>query len=708
MGERAETLSWEGWQLRPGRPLPFGATVVGDGINFSILSRGATRCTLVLFDRGAPAPRAEIPFPEVFRVGHTFSMVVLGLDPAQIEYGYRMEGPWNPTRGDRFDPSKILMDPFARAIGGREVWGAAPREDDPYPYRAQIVEDAFDWDGVRAPQLPMEELIIYEMHVRGFTRHSSAQVEHPGTFAGLIEKIPYLQELGVNCVELMPIFEFDELDNKNVHPETGAPLQNYWGYNTVGFFAPKAGLAATGAEGGQVRELKTLVRELHRAGIEVVLDVVFNHTAEGDHTGPTISYRGLDNRTWYLLDPQGKYRNYSGVGNTLNCNNPIVRNHVLECLRTWVAEYHIDGFRFDLASILGRDPQGEPLENPPLLEAIAYDPILASTKLIAEAWDAGGLYQVGRFPSYEGRWAEWNGPYRDTVRRFLRGDTGQTAVMALRLTGSPDLYPKRGTRASVNFVTCHDGFTLRDLVSYTHKYNVENGEQNRDGNDSNDAWNGGVEGPTDDPAIQRLRAQQMRNALAVLLISQGVPMLLMGDEVARTQRGNNNAYCHDADWNWLHWGDRDDNKEHFAFTQAMIAFRKAHPVLRRAEHLRGVDSVGSGIPDISWHGVGPWQPDHAPWSRTLAFMLCGRHAPESGERGDTLYIAMNMHWEPHAFGLPTLPDGLSWHRGVDTTLPGPQAVAAAGSEPLLTEQAFYRVGARSVVVLVGRHASPEA
>ncbi len=694
------TLCWEGWQLRAGRALPFGATVVPGGINFSIMSRRATGCTLVLFEKGAASPFVEIPFPAECRVGHVFAMVVFDLDPERIEYGYRMEGPSEPRRGDRFDPEVILMDPFARAIGGREVWGAAPRHaEDVYPYRAQLMAEDYDWGDVRSPRLPMEELVIYELHVRGFTRHPSSGVAHPGTFAGLREKIPYLKELGVNCVELMPIFEFDELDNKNVHPESGEALQNYWGYNSVGFFAPKAGLAASGAAGLQSDELKAMVRALHQAGIEVILDVVFNHTAEGDHTGPTISYRGLDNRTWYLLDGEGRYRNYSGVGNTLNCNDPTVRQHVLDCLRYWVSEYHINGFRFDLASILGRDSQGEPLENPPLLEAMAYDPVLAGCKLIAEAWDAGGLYQVGSFPSYEGRWAEWNGPYRDTLRRFLRGDMGQTAVMALRLAGSPDLYPRRGTRASVNFVTCHDGFTLRDLVSYTEKHNWENGEQNRDGNGSNDAWNGGVEGPSDDPRLEALRQRQMKNAVAMLLLSQGVPMLLMGDEVGRTQRGNNNAYCHDAPWNWLNWEDRAANAAHFRFTQQMIAFRRGHAALRSPEHLRGVDSARSGFPDLSWHGVEPWKPDHAPWSRTLAFMLCGRHARP---QDDTIYVAMNMHWEPHAFGLPHLPAGWRWSRAIDTALPSPDDITDVGAEAPLEEQSFYRVGANAVVVLVGR------
>ena len=456
-------------------------------------------------------------------------MVVFGLDYENIEYGYRMDGPFNPRTGDRLISTKILSDPYAKALGGRDVWGKQPDWNDIYQHRSRLVLDDFDWEGDQPLEIPSEDLVIYEAHVRGFTKHPSSDVKFPGTFAGLRQKISYLKELGVNCIELLPVYEFDEFENSRVNEATGQLLMQYWGYSTVGFFAPKAGYAATGKLGMQVDEFKHLVKELHRAGIEVFLDVVFNHTAEGNEMGPYISFRGLDNRVYYMLTPDGYYFNFSGTGNTLNCNNPIVRGMVLDCLRYWAAEYHIDGFRFDLAAILGRDPLGYPLPNPPLLETLAFDPVLAKCKLIAEAWDAGGLYQVGSFPAYF-RWGEWNGKYRDTMRKFLKGEAGMVSQMAQRLTGSPDLYAGRGATASVNFFIAHDGFTLMDLVSYNEKHNWANGENNNDGGNDNDSWNCGWEGPTDDPGINALRRRQIKNAVSMLMVSQGVPMILMGDE----------------------------------------------------------------------------------------------------------------------------------------------------------------------------------
>src|SRR5579859_1894165 len=544
------THTYGGYKLRPGRPFPFGATSVPGGVNFSIYSNYATSCTLVLFRKGEAEPLAEIVFPVEFRIGNVFSMTVFDLDYESTEYGYRMEGPYNPKEGHRFDPTKILMDPYARAIGGRDVWGATPNWNDVYQHRSRLVYDDFDWESDRPLEVPIEDLVIYEMHVRGFTKHPSSGVKAAGTFAGIRSKIPYLKEVGINCIELMPVYEFDEFENSKVNQQTGEMLYNYWGYSTVGFFAPKAGFASTGKRGMQVDELKTLIKELHRNGIEVWLDVVFNHTAEGNEQGPTISFRGIDNRTYYMLTADGYYFNFSGTGNTLNCNNPIVRNMVLDCLRYWASEYHIDGFRFDLAAILGRDQNGAPLSNPPLLESLAADPILAKCKLIAEAWDAGGLYLVGAFPAY-GRWAEWNGKYRDTIRRFLKGDDDQLNALAQRVTGSPDLYSTRGASASINFITAHDGFTLYDMVSYNDKHNEANGENNTDGSNDNDSWNCGWEGPSDDPNINTLRHKQVKNAVALLMTSQGVPMILMGDEVGRTQQGNNNTYCHDNELNWM-------------------------------------------------------------------------------------------------------------------------------------------------------------
>jgi isoamylase len=694
------THSHNGFSLRPGKPLPFGATLVPGGVNFSIYSSHATNCTLVLFKKGQPAPYAEIPFPTEFRIGNVYAMVVFDLDYENVEYGYRMEGPYEPTTGHRFDSSKILLDPYAKAVGGRDVWGTHPDWGNVYQYRSRLVFDDFDWQGDRPLEIPSEDLVIYEMHVRGFTRHASSGVRQPGTFAAIREKIPYLKELGVNCVELLPIYEFDEFDGSRPHPSgDGTMLMNYWGYSTVGFFAPKAGLAATGRLGMQVDEMKALVKELHQNGFEVLLDVVFNHTAEGNEYGPTISFRGIDNKTYYMLTPDGYYWNFSGTGNTLNCNNPIVRNLVLDCLRYWASEYHIDGFRFDLAAILGRDPIGIPLTNPPLLEALAADPVLAKCKLIAEAWDAGGLYQVGSFPAY-GRWAEWNGKYRDDMRQFLKGEMGLVGAVAQRLQGSPDLYAWRGPTASVNFFCCHDGFTLADLVSYNHKHNDANGWDNSDGGDDDHSWNCGVEGPTDDPEVNRLRRRQMKNAFALLLVSQGVPMFLMGDEVARTQQGNNNTYCQDNELSWLDWGLVAQNPDLLHFVQRCIAFRHAHPVLRSRYHMRNVDYVGSGYPDISWHGTRAWYADWSDTSRVIAFMLCGKHAKGGTVADDYIYVAANMYWDGLPFELPQLPVGMRWHVFANTSVEADSF--APGDEPALENQHEFLIGGRSVAILVGR------
>jgi glycogen operon protein len=673
---------------------------VPGGVNFSVYSRYATKCTLVLFEKDAPEPMVEIPFPDEFRVGNVFTMVVFDLGYENIEYGYRMDGPYEPWQGHRFDYSKILMDPYAKVIGGRDVWGQQPDWNDTYPHRARFIYDDFDWEGDRSLETPIEDLVIYEMHVRGFTRHASSMVKHRGTFAGLREKIPYLKQLGVNCVELMPIFEFDEFENSKISPVTGETLYNYWGYSQVGFFAPKAGYAATGRMGMQVDELKTLIKDLHRNGIEVMLDVVFNHTAEGNEQGPTISYRGVDNKSYYMLTPEGYYYNFSGCGNTLNCNNPLVRNMILDCLRYWAEEYHIDGFRFDLASILSRDQNGAPLANPPLLETLAYDPVLAKCKLVAEAWDAGGLYQVGSFPAH-GRWAEWNGKYRDDMRKFLKGD-GTVGAASQRLQGSPDLYSYngRGATASINFITAHDGFTLADMVSYNGKHNYANGENNNDGGNDNDSWNCGWEGPTDDPGINALRLRQMKNALAMLMVSQGVPMIVMGDEVGRTQQGNNNTYCQDNELNWLDWSLVEQNADLLRFFQNCIAFRKDHPVLRNNQHFRNYDYVGSGYPDISWHGTQAWNADWSAESRCLAFMLCGKHAKGGTVQDNDIYVAMNMHWDSHHFGLPGLPSGRKWHVFANTA--APEDSYEPGNEPVLAEQGYILLGSRSVVILVSK------
>ena len=696
------THKYESFKLRCGKPYPFGATLVPGGVNFSIYSSLATSCTLVLFQKHAKEPMAEIPLPEEFRIGNVYCMVVFDLDYENIEYGYRMDGPNDFQQGHWFDKTKILLDPYAKLIGGRDIWGVTPDWKDVYHHRAKIANEDFDWENDKALEIAPEDQIIYEMHVRSFTRSPSSGVREKfrGTFAGIREKIPYLKELGVNSIELMPIYEFDEFENSRPNPETGEVLLNYWGYSTVGFFAPKAGFASTGKLGMQGDELKALVKELHKNGIEIILDVVFNHTAEGNENGPYISYRGIDNKTYYMLTPEGYYFNFSGTGNTLNCNNPVVRGMVLDCLRYWASEYHIDGFRFDLAAILGRDPLGYPLSNPPLLESLAFDPVLARCKLIAEAWDAGGLYQVGSFPAY-GRWAEWNGKYRDTLRKFLKGDT-TVGDLAQRLQGSPDLYAPSGRvpATSINFISCHDGFTLMDIVSYNYKHNEANGENNNDGGNDNDSWNCGWEGPTDNPDINALRHRQIKNALAMLMVSQGVPMILSGDEIGRTKNGNNNTYCHDNHLNWLDWTLLEKNADLFKFFKDCIAFRKAHPVLRNPDHFQNRDYVGSGYPDISWHGTKAW---YADWStnHTIAFLLCGKHAKQGLVEDNYIYVAMNMHWETQWFEIPGLPSQKQWKIFANTGANSPEDSWEPGTEPLLENQNGLLLRDRSVVILVG-------
>jgi glycogen operon protein len=697
------TRTCNGFPIRPGKPLPFGASIVPGGVNFSIFSSHATTCELVLFRKHGKEPYGTIPFPDEFRIGNVFTMIVFDLDYEDVEYGFRMDGPFNPKEGHWFNKSKILMDPYAKAIGGRDVWGEVPDWNDPYQHRARIVYDDFDWEDDKPLELPMEDLIVYETHVRGFTRHSSSGVKHPGTFAGLREKMSYLKGLGVNCVELMPVHEFDEFENSRTSPDGKGMLLNYWGYSNLGFFAPKAGFAATGKMGMQVDEFKALVKDFHKNGIEVILDVVFNHTAEGNENGPYISYRGIDNKTYYMLTPEGYYYNFIGCGNTLNCNHPVTRNMILDCLRYWASEYHVDGFRFDLAAILGRDQNGAPMHNPPLLETLAHDPILGKCKLIAEAWDAGGLYQVGSFPAW-GRWAEWNGRYRDDMRRFLKGEAGMTGAVSQRLQGSPDMYAwgGRGTNASINFFTCHDGFTLMDLVSYDGKHNNANGENNNDGGNDNYSWNCGWEGECPHEDVNWLRRKQIKNAAVMLLVSQGLPMILAGDELGNTQWGNNNAYCQDNEISWINWDLLKTNNELYHFFRKMVAFRKAHAALRNRYHFQNRDYVGSGYPDISWHGQQAWNADFSENSRCIAFMLDGKHAKTGLAKDDFIYVAFNMHWEMHGFALPDLPTGVKWHIAVNTDKGGPEDAWEVGQEPRLENQGEFLVGPRSVIVLVGK------
>jgi glycogen operon protein len=695
------THELRGIKYRRGHMLPFGATMVPNGVNFSIYSSAATSCALVLFEKNAKQPYAEILFPHEFRIGNVYSMIVFDLDYENLEYGYRMDGPFDPIQGHRTDKTKILCDPYAKAIGGRDVWLSPTNWDKLYPFRSRLVFEDFDWEGDKPLETPIEDLVIYEMHVRSFTNHPSSDVKYKGTFAGIKEKIPYLLDLGINCIELMPIYEFDEYEHSKKSPVTDELLVNYWGYSTLNFFAPKSGYAATGKYGMQVDELKTLIKELHKNGIEVLLDVVFNHTAEGDHRGPTISFKGIDNKTYYMLTPEGYYYNFSGTGNTLNCNHPIVRNMVLDCLRYWASEYHADGFRFDLATILGRAQDGSPLSNPPLLESLAYDPVLAKCKLIAEAWDAGGLYQVGSFPFY-GRWAEWNGKYRDTIRKFIKGDEGMIGDLSQRIQGSPDMYQTRGATAGINFITCHDGFTLYDLVSYNEKHNEANGEGNQDGNNDNHSWNCGWEGETNDVQINVLRQKQVKNALTMLMVSQGVPMILMGDEMGRTQYGNNNTYCHDNELNWLNWTLLEKNAALYHFTRHIINFRRLHPIFRNKNHFRNMDYMNSGFPDISFHGTRQWQADWSSTSRIFAFMLDGAHAKDGSCQDNTMYVAMNMHWETVSLELPQLPQDKYWHVSVNTDMPSPFDFHPLSHEPRISDQQTFTLGARSVIILIGK------
>lgn len=656
------THELNGIKYRCGHVQPFGATIVyGNAINFSIFSKDAYGCELLLYHRRERDPFAVIPFPDEFRIGNVFSMIVYDLDYEDIEYGFRMDGPFDPANGYRFDKTKVLLDPYAKMISGRDKWGEKPSDNIDFQHRGKVIPEDYDWEGDKPLEIPMNDLVIYETHVRSFTRSENSNVKYKGTFSGLVEKIPYLKELGINCVELLPVFEFDEFDFSRVID--GKRLYNYWGYSTVGFFAPKSGYAAAGAIGLAAEELKNTIKKFHKNGIEIILDVVFNHTAEGNEAGPYISFRGIDNRTYYLLTPDGYYYNFSGCGNTMNCNNAVVRNFILDCLRYWVSVYHVDGFRFDLASILSRDDKGAPMTSPPLLESLAHDPVLGKAKLIAEAWDAGGLYQVGNFPAW-GRWAEWNGKFRDCLRRFVKSGCECGPEMLLRVQGSPDLYSNRSSEASINFITCHDGFTLNDLVSYNEKHNEANGEENRDGANDNNSWNCGEEGITDNKEINQLRRRQIKNAAALLLLSRGVPMILSGDEFCNSQGGNNNAYCHDSDISWLDWKDLDRNKDIFEFFRKLIAFRKEHPVLRRKDFYKGMNS--SGYPELSFHGEKAWNLDSASPFHSFGFMYAETSADHGADSNCFIYCGVNTFWEERSLELPSLPENMQWHKIVYT------------------------------------------
>lgn len=639
-----------GFRVRPGLYEQNGATAIPSGVNFTVPTNGGTSVELLLFKSREDEPYAVIPFPETYRIGNVYSMIVFDLNIEDFEYAYRVDGPYDKEKGLIFDKNNILLDMYAKSVTGQSEWGKK-RSSKSY-YKARVVRNNFDWGSEPNPNIGLEDLVIYEMHVRGFTKDASSGVKYPGTFAGVMEKIPYLKDLGINAVELMPIFEFDEIkDNREYN---GNVLVDYWGYNPISFFAPNTSYAAKAEDHSTGTELKKLIKRLHDNGIECFLDVVFNHTAEGNEMGPSISFKGFDNNIYYMLTPRGEYYNFSGCGNTLNCNHPVVRHMILECLRYWVTDYHVDGFRFDLASILGRNEDGSPMSNAPLLQNLAYDQILADVKLIAEAWDAGGLYQVGTFPSWN-RWAEWNGKYRDDMRDFLKGDIGLMPVAARRISGSKDIYNPvhRGDNASVNFLNCHDGFTLWDMYCYSHKHNEANGWNNTDGTDDNRSWNCGWEGETDNEHINKLRHRLCKNAMTTLLLSRGTPMFLAGDEFLNTQYGNNNTYCQDSPISWLEWDQLEKNREHFRFTRYLIKFRNEHPVIRKY-----MGGCSLGFPD-SW-ALGP---DH---TNVLRVIFAGRNADNTAD--DIVCVAINAHWERQDCYLPELPHYLCWQIETDSSL----------------------------------------
>ena len=685
-----------GFPVRPGIYDLNGATPLQNGVNFTIHTCGGTSCELLLFHRAQEEPFAVLPFPEAYKIGDVYSMIVYGLNIDEFEYAYRVDGPYCPEKGLLFDKNKILLDPYAKAVAGQRTWGI--RWD--HTYHARVVKDRFDWGDMPQSKKELCDLIIYELHVRDFTHHPSSGVQHRGTFSGLMEKIPYLKELGINAVELMPIFEFDEAMNSRT--VDGRQLLECWGYNTVGFFAPNSSYAAANEHNQEGTELKTLIKALHDNGIEVILDVVFNHTAEGNEKGNTFSFKGFDNNIYYMLTPDGNYYNFSGCGNTLNCNHPVVQQLILECLRYWTINYRVDGFRFDLASILGRNEDGSPMNNPPLLRTLADDSILSNVKLIAEAWDAGGLYQVGSFPA-SGRWAEWNGRYRDSLRSYLKGDSWNAWDAAWSISGSGDLYGGyydnthsnyAGYNSCVNFLTCHDGFTLYDLYAYNDKHNEANGWNNTDGANDNRSWNCGAEGETEDPEVLALRRRMIRNACAVLMCSRGTPMFLAGDEFGNTKFGNNNSYCQDNITSWLDWRMLEKNKDLFEFFKFMIAFRKKHPVI----HKQLPTSV-CGMDPIHTHNLNAEETDIPRDARTFCVSFAG-YDKEKG-KDDLIYVAVNTFWEDVTITLPNLHGRGAWHLSVNTYGDGNGHYCYPEGQEVRIDRSFV-MRPRSVAVFTGR------
>lgn len=681
----------EGFKIRPGFFRMYGACVASNGVSFTINSHGATRCTLLLFKPQAPKPYARIPFPDSYRIGDTYSMLVYDIKPDEFEYAFSFDGPYEPAKGLLFNEENVLLDPYSRAVTGQRKWGEKPEGGKDFEYRARVVKSSFDWGNIKQLEQPFEDLVIYETHVRGYTKDKTSGVSAPGTFAGLKDKIPYLKDLGINAVELMPIFEFDEMESARV--VDGVQLYNYWGYNTVSFFAPNTSYAFNEEHNHEGDELKSLIKALKENGIEVILDVVFNHTAEGNEMGPCFSFKGIDNNVYYMLTPDAHYYNFSGCGNVMNCNHPVVRNFIIDCLRHWAIEYRVDGFRFDLASILGRDQNGAPMANPPILESLAFDPVLGKMKLIAEAWDAGGLYQVGSFPSWN-RWAEWNGRYRDDMRSFLKGDDGMAGNAITRITGSRDLYSpeSRGHKASVNFLTCHDGFTLYDLYSYNEKHNEKNGWNNTDGDNNGHSWNCGAEGETDNPNVNGLRRRLIKNAFAALLCSRGPAMFFAGDEFCNTQFGNNNAYCQDNIISWLDWSRLEEFKEIHDFVRHMIQFRKEHPILRKM-----TKPSSCQFPEISVHNGTPFNASTDYKTKLIGIMYAGRN--EEDTEDDIVFYCMNAYWEPLVMQLPVLPNGKHWHVDTNTNAEYFDGEDFTEKTELLGVNTI-RVPARTTIILV--------
>ena len=681
----------EGFKIRPGFFRMYGACVASNGVSFTINSHGATRCTLLLFKPQAPKPYARIPFPDSYRIGDTYSMLVYDIKPDEFEYAFSFDGPYEPAKGLLFNEENVLLDPYSRAVTGQRKWGEKPEGGKDFEYRARVVKSSFDWGNIKQLEQPFEDLVIYETHVRGYTKDKSSGVSAPGTFAGLKDKIPYLKDLGINAVELMPIFEFDEMESARV--VDGVQLYNYWGYNTVSFFAPNTSYAFNEEHNHEGDELKSLIKALKENGIEVILDVVFNHTAEGNEMGPCFSFKGIDNNVYYMLTPDAHYYNFSGCGNVMNCNHPVVRSFIIDCLRHWAIEYRVDGFRFDLASILGRDQNGAPMANPPILESLAFDPVLGKMKLIAEVWDAGGLYQVGSFPSWN-RWAEWNGRYRDDMRSFLKGDDGMAGNAITRITGSRDLYSpeSRGHKASVNFLTCHDGFTLYDLYSYNEKHNEKNGWNNTDGDNNGHSWNCGAEGETDDPNVNGLRRRLIKKALAALLCSRGPAMFFAGDEFCNTQFGNNNAYCQDNIISWLDWSRLEEFKEIHDFVRHMIQFRKEHPILRKM-----TKPSSCQFPEISVHNGTPFNASTDYKTKLIGIMYAGRN--EEDTEDDIVFYCMNAYWEPLVMQLPVLPNGKHWHVDTNTNAEYFDGEDFTEKTELLGVNTI-RVPARTTIILV--------